>query len=91
MSYYGPLRRLTRSLWLATVACLLASFSQLTIGLVQERWAAIMCISAAGVAMILLLVVLAFMQLNLRKLFKFIEAERAEKPQPTETVTELED
>lgn len=74
-SVYGPLRHLSKVLSAAVFAALLASVLQLTVGLISSWWAAATCLSAASVALALLLTAFILIQANLSKWFEFLDEE----------------
>lgn len=70
---YGPLTRLSDFLFWSIVFSLVASVSQLTIGLIPAKWAVVVCLSAAVVAIGLLLASLLLIRMNLNSLFEILE------------------
>jgi hypothetical protein len=75
VTVYGPLRRLSAVLSAAVFAALLAAALQLTVGLFSVWWTAAICLSAAGIALTLLLTAFVLIQANLSKWFEFLEEE----------------
>lgn len=58
ISHYGPVRNLSKVLFLAISSSLIASVSQVTIGLVPRWWALLLCVGLAAFAGVMLLQVL---------------------------------
>lgn len=70
---YDPLKQLSDMLFATIVACITASVSQLTIGLIPTVFTSILPISAAVIALILLSWSLYLIRKNLESMFKHIE------------------
>jgi hypothetical protein len=79
VTYFGPLKRLSTFLFWAILSSLLTAVSQVTIGLVPYRLAAIFCITLAGFTIILLLIVMFTIKKNLQSWFDFLEQEAVAK------------
>jgi hypothetical protein len=79
-SYYGGLRRLSRLLITTTALALIASVLQLTLGLVEANWCAVVCLAAASVAIVLLVISLLVIALNLRTWFDDLEDASRQEP-----------
>lgn len=58
LTHYGPVRNLSKVLFISISASLLASASQVTIGLISEWWALLICVGLAAFAGVMLLQVL---------------------------------
>lgn len=58
ISHYGPVRNLSRVLFLAITSSLIASASQITIGLIPVWWAMLFCVGSAAFAWMMLVQVL---------------------------------
>lgn len=86
LTYYGNLRRLSGLLVATIVMTLIASVLQLTLGLIPANWSAILCLIAAGCAIIGLVVDILLMWGNLRQWFTDVEAATAQR-QKTPPVT----
>jgi hypothetical protein len=72
-SYYGSLRRLSRLLMATIIASLLASLSQVTIGLIHANWVVVLCSLLPCVAFGMLLWSIWVMATNLRSWFDSLE------------------
>ncbi|OWY71604.1 hypothetical protein B7486_07925 [cyanobacterium TDX16] len=80
ITYFAPLRRLSRFLLAVIIMSILTAVSQLTIGLIPSTKAAVFCIVMAAITVVLLFCVLVSIGLNLRSWFQFMEDEACEKP-----------
>lgn len=58
LSHYGPVRNLSQVLFLAITSSLIASASQMTIGLIPVWWAMLFCVGSAAFAGMMLVQVL---------------------------------
>lgn len=72
-SLYAPLQRLASLLFYAILVCLLASVSQITLGLVRHWAAALVCIALATLGVTLLLVSLFNVRSTLKYWFALLE------------------
>ncbi|MHC4880577.1 MAG: hypothetical protein ACYTGL_29350 [Planctomycetota bacterium] len=66
LTKYGPLRRLSSFLFWSVLCSLITALLQLTVGLIEEEWAAWLCLSAAVVAILTLAASMILVSLNLR-------------------------
>jgi hypothetical protein len=73
---FEPLRYLSLILFLAIVSCVTTAVLQLTLGLAETLWAAIVCLWAAVVSVILLLRSLWLIRVNLNRMFDFLDAKK---------------
>jgi hypothetical protein len=73
LTHYGPLGRVRDFLFYSVVASLVASASQLTIGLFNNKYAVAFCIFAAAFAVAMLFSSLWVIKMNLDTWFKFLE------------------
>ncbi len=73
MTYFGPLRRLSRVLLVTVICSLAASVSQFTIGLIDTQAAVSFCFGIAGVAILGVVVALFLMGMNLKQWFSDLE------------------
>jgi hypothetical protein len=79
MSFYGPLKRLSRLLLYNIALALVASVTQVTVGIIwKSRIGATICITTAGAAISLLFVTLLMINANLNDWFEHMEKEAAE-------------
>jgi hypothetical protein len=75
LTVFGPLKRLSRFLLCAVGLSLIASVSQMTLGLAPFWWAAVICLVAATAAVVALTSVLCLVSANLKDWFQFMEDE----------------
>jgi hypothetical protein len=78
---YGPLRRLSTFLLVAVMLSMTTAVSQLTIGLIEQIWATVICLALAVATIILLAVILYVIKCNLATWFALLEAEAKSKRQ----------
>ena len=73
---FEPLRYLSTTLFLSIASCVITSVLQLTIGLADIFWAAIICLWAALVSVLFLLRSLWLIRVNLNRMFDFLDAKK---------------
>lgn len=74
LSHYGPVRNLSKVLFIAITSSLCASASQVTIGLIPEWWALLICVGLAAFAGVMLLQVLLLIRTILKDWLDHMEA-----------------
>jgi hypothetical protein len=75
-SFYGPLLRLSRLMFAGIAMAFVTSISQLTLGVLIDRWwSAAICLLLGAVTVIVLVYALNEVRHNLNHWFAFIEAE----------------
>ncbi len=74
LSHYGPVRNLSKVLFIAITSSLFASASQVTIGLIPEWWALLICVGLAAFAGVMLLQVLLLIRTILKDWLDHMEA-----------------
>ena len=79
-SYYGGLRRLSKLLMWSVFTSLATSLLQATIGLHHATWTAVLCLSSAAIAFVLLVVSMVFITLNMRAWFEDLEDAAKDAP-----------
>ena len=77
LPFYGPLRRLGRLLFFTIAASLVASIAQLTVGLIDAVWAALLCVGLSVVALVLLSFSFGAISISLRDWFNRLEKDAA--------------
>lgn len=75
-SRFEPLRYLSTTLFLAIASCVITSVLQLTLGLVEAFWVAIICLWSALVSVLFLLRSLWLIRVNLNRMFDFLDAKK---------------
>ena len=70
---FGPLRNVSRLLFVMLCCSFLASISQLTVGLIKSPWAVIVCLSLAIIAIGLFLTTLWVVRMVISDWLNFIE------------------
>lgn len=73
---FEPLRYLSTVLFISIASCVIASVLQLTLGLAETFWAAIICLWAALVSVLFLLRSLWLIRVNLNRMFDFLDAKK---------------
>ncbi len=73
ISQYGPLKRLTSVLYYASVVALFSAVLQLTVGLFEAAWSAVLCIVSALVSISLLFTAMFLVKRNLNIWLKELE------------------
>lgn len=66
ISHYGPVRNLSQVLFIAIASSLAASASQITIGLIPQWWALLICVGLAAFAGMMLIQVLFLIRIILK-------------------------
>lgn len=70
---YSPLRYLSTVLYLAIVACISTAVLQLTIGLINNLWAVVICLWAVLLALMFLIWALLLIRKNLTIMFDYLD------------------
>lgn len=73
---FEPLRYLSATLFLSIASCVITSVLQLTLGLAETFWAAMICLWAALVSVLFLLRSLWLIRINLNRMFDFLDAKK---------------
>lgn len=71
--YYKPLANFSRALFWAVLLALATAAAQLTLGLYEARLAVYICLGLALLTLIVLVIVLAMVQSNLKSWFRYLE------------------
>ncbi len=70
---YDPLRFLSTMLFISIVCCIATAVMQLTLGLSEHTWSAILCLFSGLLSSLLLVRSLHLIRLKLNKMFDFLE------------------
>lgn len=73
---FEPLRYLSTTLFLSIASCVITSVLQLTLGLSDTFWAAIICLWTALVSVLFLLRSLWLIRVNLNRMFDFLDGKK---------------
>lgn len=73
---FEPLRYLSATLFLSIASCVITAVLQLTLGLAETFWTAVICVWAALVSVLFLLRSLWLIRVNLNRMFDFLDAKK---------------
>lgn len=73
ISLYEPLRYLSTILFVAIICCITTAVLQLTLGLAETTWGAVICLWAGLTSALFLIRCLLLIRLNLTRMFDFLE------------------
>lgn len=78
IEHYTPLKRLTSVLFYAALTSLISATLQLTLGLIEQNWTAVVCTISAAIALIMLFISMFLVKTNIDIWLEDLEKQKRE-------------